>query len=131
MNTQSFYYGDGHYYSHEEIMEQNHKRIERGIALGIGWFEVDDTEVRYYYSENDDRTYHVAALVGAAREGNDFDSFVLTADNGTEFVAYIYGIDALNTTEDALLKFFHVAVERYRAEEERLGTNQPWRVTRP
>lgn len=131
MNTQSFYYGDGHYYTHEEIMEQNLARMKRGIALGIGNFEVFETEVRYYYSVTDTEAFHVAALVGAAREGNDFDSFVLTAENGTEFVAYIYGIEALNCTEDSLCRFFHYAVERYRAEEERLGTDQPWRVTRP
>ena len=112
MNTQSFYYGNGHYYTREEIMFQNRDRIARGLALGIGWFEVDECEVRYYYDEYDTETYHVAQLVGAARDGNDFDSFVLTAENGTEFVAFIYGIDALNRTEKDICRFFHDAVAR-------------------
>lgn len=112
MNTHSFYYGFGHYYTREEIMAQNRTRIARGLALGIGYFEVGEYEVRYYYDEHDTETYHVAQLVGAARDGNDFDSFVLTAENGTEFVAFIYGVDALDRTEEDICRFFHDAVKR-------------------
>lgn len=120
-NTQHFFWdiNNRRKYSDAEIEQQNHERIERGIALGIGYFEVDEWEVRYYYDEFDKETYHVASLVGAACEGNDFDSFVLTAENGTEFVSYVYGISALGRTEEYLCRIFHDAVERYRAAVER------------
>ena len=115
MNTQSFYWdGHGNFYSDADIMRQNNARIERGNALGIGYFEVDEWEVRYHYSETDGEVFQVASLVGAAREGNDFDSFILTAENGTEFVAYVYGISALDYTEEDLCRIFHGAVTRRR-----------------
>ena len=114
MNTQYFYWQNGHELTDEEIEAQNAARKERGIRLGIGWFEVDAEEVRYHYSENDSGDYLVASLVGAARDGNDFDSFVLMADHGTVLVTYIYGIDALDYTEDKLCQAFHIAVENSR-----------------
>ena len=110
MNTHYFYYQDGHTLTQDEIDAQNAKRQMHGFLNGRGWIEVCPDEVKYHYSEHDDGDYLVGSVVGAARDGNDFDTFVLTAERGTELVAYLYGIDALDYTEDDLCEYFHSAV---------------------
>lgn len=88
--------------------------VRQNIEQMSDYISTDNERMIYWHGGKD--PYELAALVAPTGDGVSYDSFVLldTRHGETELVGFFYGIDALNRTEEDILRFCRNAVEEYR-----------------
>ena len=87
--------------------------VRRNIEAMNDYISTDAERMIYWHGGK--HPYELAALTAPTEDGVSYDSFALldTSCGETQLVGFLYGISALNRTEEDILRFCRSAVDEY------------------